>query len=155
MNKHCSPERSLRFSSGFTLVELLVVISIISILAGTMFVVINPVQLQRKSREAVLKAKTSQLCLALNSCGAAKDDARICDNSGGADPFSDLGVVNPAGNPATATYTITGPVAAATATVQIVGSLTTAGSTCQYRCSINFNDGSIGKFEQVPATDCL
>ena len=89
------PSDCTRKNSGFTLVELLVVISLVSILASALFVVINPAQLQRKSREAVLKAKTSQLCTALNNCGAVKTASTDCDD------FTKLGVTNPTGDPLT------------------------------------------------------
>jgi len=41
-----------KYTKGFTLVELLVVIAIIAILAGAMFVVINPAKLMSKARDS-------------------------------------------------------------------------------------------------------
>jgi len=119
-----------RKNSGFTLVELLVVISIISILAGALFMVINPAQLQKKSREAVLKAKTSQLCTALNNCGAVKTASTDCDS------YAEMGVADPTGDPLNSSYSIT-----TTDPITITGIL----DTCSFTCSFTFSDGSVGK----------
>ena len=132
MNKLCSLKRN----SGFTLVELLVVISIISILAGTVFIVINPATQQRKAKEAVLKAKTSQLCLALNACGATKDSALLCDTE------AEIGVptLTTLLDPPGASYTIT-PANNANDAITINGYYPTGSITCQYYCDFQFLDG--------------
>jgi len=113
--------------------------------------VINPAQMQRKAKEAVLNAKTSQICLALNACGAAKDAATSCDT------YADLGVTDPSGDPLTSTYVLTSNPSptTTTSTVTITGSLTTGSATCFYNCSFNFNDGTLGKFQKGTGADCL
>lgn len=150
MIKNCSTKRNL----GFTLVELLVVISIISILAGALFMVINPVEVQRKAKEAVLKVKTSQLCLALNACGSAKDDARLCDawNSvTGSRDWAELGTSDPTGDPPTSTYTLLPAPAAADSTLTVTGTY----GTCIYECNFNFSDGSSLKLGVKAGATCL
>jgi len=136
MIKNCSTKRNF----GFTLIELLVVISIISILAGAVLLVINPTLMQRKAKETVLKAKTSQLCLALNACGAARDNASLCDTE------IELGVPSLATllDPPTATYTLVpSPATSPNDTIAITGNYITGGTTCIYDCNFNFSDGSI------------
>jgi prepilin-type N-terminal cleavage/methylation domain-containing protein len=135
MTTNCSTRRN----AGFTLVELLVVISIIGILAGALFMIINPVEMQRKGKEAVLNAKTSQLCLALDSCAAAKDIISSCDS------ISKLGAADPAGDPPTSTYTVSSDGT----TVTVTGTL----SSCSYTCNANFSTGDIGKFTK--GANCL
>ncbi len=132
MKSNCSND-----NTGFTLVELLVVISVVSILAGALFVVLNPVTMQRKAKEAVVASKTSQMCLALNSCGAVKTDARNCDT------WLELGLVNTSGDPPGSTYLVGpggGPVGSADATVPMTG----AYGTCSYTCFFAFSNGDIG-----------
>ncbi len=112
-------------------------VSIISILVGALFMVVNPAQLQRKSKEAVLKARTSQLCTALNNCAAVRKDSSECDS------FADLGVKDPSGDPEGAYYKMDSGE-----TVMILGTL----DPCVFRCDFNFSDGSAGG---LTASDCL
>ena len=53
--------------SGFTLVELLIVIVIIGILAGVLITLIDPVAQQNKSKDAVLKSSISKVAFSINS----------------------------------------------------------------------------------------
>jgi hypothetical protein len=108
--------------------------------------IINPTQMQKKGREAVLKAKMSQLCLALNICGAAKDDARLCDT------LAEAGTSDPSGDPATATYTwLPSPAPLATSTITLTGTY----GTCIYECNYNFNDGTSLKLGKRFGATCL
>lgn len=57
---------SLRSKSGFTLVELLVVIAIIAILAAVVVLIINPLELTRRGRDAARLADLANLQSAIN-----------------------------------------------------------------------------------------
>ncbi len=63
-----------KYTKGFTLVELLVVIAIIAILAGALFLVINPAQLLAKSRDSRRMSDLTELNKAI-SMGVA--DSKI------------------------------------------------------------------------------
>ncbi|MBU0650019.1 type II secretion system GspH family protein [Patescibacteria group bacterium] len=141
MKPNCSSK-----NSGFTLVELLVVMAVIVILASALFMVINPVQVQRKSKEAVLKARVSQLCSALSACGATKSDARQCDT------YLELGAANPTGEPLNAVYVFPVVVDPA-ATVTISGSYPSGATNCTYSCTLNFGTGVAVPLSQTGA--CL
>ena len=58
--------------SGFTLVELLIVIVIIGILAGVLITLIDPVAQQNKSKDAVLKSSISKVAFSINSYKASE-----------------------------------------------------------------------------------
>lgn len=139
------PSDFTRKNAGFTLVELLVVISIISILAGALFMVINPAQLQRKSREAVLKAKVAQVCSALNSCAAVKASALDCYGENEKD-FSKLGIPNPSGDPTGSTFMMqcSADPCWETSTIYVVGTL----ETCTFLCSFDFGSGFVGSLQK-------
>jgi prepilin-type N-terminal cleavage/methylation domain-containing protein len=161
MTENCSTIRKYRSTQGFTLVELLVVISIISILAGALFMVINPAKMQTKAKEAVLRAKTAQICSGLYACSAAKDDATLCDAwiSGVGRDWTELGItLNPDGDPPTSIYvtTATNPnVTGPTSTVHVTGSLTTGGVLCSYTCSFDFSNGNVEKLVESVGSSCL
>jgi prepilin-type N-terminal cleavage/methylation domain-containing protein len=53
--------------SGFTLVELLIVIVIIGILAGVVIGVLNPVQQQNRARDGVIRAQLDKMALSTKS----------------------------------------------------------------------------------------
>lgn len=57
---------SLRGRNGFTLVELLVVIAIIAILAAVVVLIINPLELTRRGRDAARLADLANLQSAIN-----------------------------------------------------------------------------------------
>lgn len=50
-----------KYTKGFTLVELLVVIAIIAILAGALFLVINPAELMKKGRDSKRMSELNEL----------------------------------------------------------------------------------------------
>lgn len=55
-----------KFTSGFTLVELLVVIAIIAILAAVVVLIINPLELTRRGRDAARLTDLANLQQAIN-----------------------------------------------------------------------------------------
>lgn len=63
-----------KYTKGFTLVELLVVIAIIAILAGALFLVINPTAIMAKSRDSRRIAELSEINKAM---AAAVADQKI------------------------------------------------------------------------------
>ena len=119
------------FTRGFTLIELLIVIVIIGILAGVIIAVINPAQLQTKSKQAVMRATTEKACLALNACGSTSDVVGGCDTAA----ESGLVLTTMNGTPLGSTYSYT----AAGNVVTIVGTL----STCTYTCAYDFTAGAV------------
>src|SRR5438270_10285970 len=62
---------------GFTLIELLVVIAIIVILALTAFVVINPLELQRRSRDSVRISDLATINQAITAAVADSTDSAV------------------------------------------------------------------------------
>lgn len=64
-------------NSGFTLIELMIVIVIIGILSGVLIAIINPVAAQNKARDANTKATINKLALGVSSFVSAT--ARIPD----------------------------------------------------------------------------
>lgn len=54
-----------KYTKGFTLVELLVVIAIVAILAGALFLVINPAEILRKGRDTKRMSELQELNKAL------------------------------------------------------------------------------------------
>lgn len=67
MVKNCSSKRNFGFSKGFTLVELLVVIAVISVLATIMVSVINPIPIQQKARDSQRVSDLSKVKVALEN----------------------------------------------------------------------------------------
>jgi prepilin-type N-terminal cleavage/methylation domain-containing protein len=131
-------------SKAFTLIELLIVIVIIGILAGAVIAVINPAQMQRKAREAVMRTNVEKGCLALNACGSTSDAIAGCDTP------AELGLTLASITaPTGAEYTL--PVTATT--VKFVGTM----GTCTYTCTYDFSSASPAN-TIVPAVgegDCL
>ena len=140
-------QKNKNILAGFTLIELLLVIVILGILIVIALSVINPVRLQRRSRESVVMAQTSKICTALFACAAAADSATSCNT------LALLGVNDPTGNPANSTYAVAG-----SSTVTVTGTMTgTAGSknnaACAMTCNYNFGTG-IATGVTKNATNC-
>lgn len=112
----------------------------VSILAGALFMVINPLRLQTKSREAVLRANTAKLCAALFSCASVKNTVADCS----AGDFTKLGVVVPT-EPIGASYSIT-----SSDPVTITGKL----GSCSFSCSFNFSNGDVVNIPNTAPEGC-
>jgi prepilin-type N-terminal cleavage/methylation domain-containing protein len=83
-----------RYTKGFTLVELLVVIAIIAILAGAMFLVINPAKLMAKTRDSRRIAELSSVNKAIANALA---DSKIEMTAGGVGENANDATVTTAG----------------------------------------------------------
>ncbi|MBI2314658.1 prepilin-type N-terminal cleavage/methylation domain-containing protein [Candidatus Daviesbacteria bacterium] len=82
-------KKSAQVHKGFTLVELLVVIAIIAILAAVVVLIINPLELTRRGRDAARLTDLANLQQAINVAvqeATASAAAILC--SGGATPCS-------------------------------------------------------------------
>lgn len=66
-----SVSRYLRSNKGFTLVELLVVISLVGILAGVMISIINPVKQRKIAEDGVKMANLQKYALGIEAYGNA------------------------------------------------------------------------------------
>lgn len=128
---------------AFTLVELLIVVALISVLSSITFLIINPSNLIKKSREAVLKSNMSKLCSALFSCATYKGNAAECAGS-----FNSIGVTQPT-EPAGASYNP--PRITSGGVVEIVGSL----DSCVYRCGFDFVNGNSINLPSAPPLGCV
>lgn len=84
---------------GFTLIELMVVIVILTILAGTVLTVLNPGRMSDKAKEGVIKANTDKMAQAMMACaGSTTDPYNRCDEE------TETGINRPNGNPAGSWY---------------------------------------------------
>lgn len=61
-----NPPKKIIFQ-GFTLVELLLVVSVVGILAGVTTTVLNPTRQKEKAKDAIIKANIEKLVLAINT----------------------------------------------------------------------------------------
>jgi len=61
-------------SPGFTLVEILIVVSLLAILAAITFIVINPYAMKNRSRDAVVKSYLSRTGLSINGLAVSDSD---------------------------------------------------------------------------------
>ncbi|MFC1621968.1 prepilin-type N-terminal cleavage/methylation domain-containing protein [Patescibacteria group bacterium] len=137
---------------GFTLIELLIVIVIIGILAGVVISVMNPAEQQRKAREAVVRANTDKLCLAMHACAATTTTPEVGCVAFivGANTVDTIGATAPDDTPIGSTYAIDyGP---ATTTITVTGS-DSAG--CDFNCTYNTSDGTATAVAPVVPADCL
>jgi len=132
---------------GFTLIELLIVIVIIGILAGVSLSVINPAKQQRKANEAVLKANTDKLCMAMYACVSATTDPRNNCNS-----VAESGAINVDGKPAGAAYYIWSDATYLYGRGILAANSGSDGRQCYYRCDYNHTTGVTTSLREVTST---
>ncbi len=87
---------------GFTLIEILVVITLLGILLGVVIVVIDVPKQRIRSRQAVAKANLSKVCAAFTGCISAQTDGTV---AGRCDTFALMGVTDPSGKSGMSTFT--------------------------------------------------
>ncbi len=87
---------------GFTLIEILVVITLLGILLGVVIVVIDVPKQRIRSRQAVAKANLSKACAAFTGCISSQTDGVI---AGRCDTFALMGVTDPSGKSGMSTFT--------------------------------------------------
>ncbi len=127
-----------KYRLGFTLIELLLVIVILGIIIVIALAVINPIRLQRRSREAVLMAQASKVCAALFACSSTASTYADCDDSA----LADLDVNSPAGTPTGSTYVMSGTTTLTmTATYPAGAGSKVSGQDCTVTCAYNFSTG--------------
>lgn len=79
--------------NGFTLVELLIAISLIAILSGVLFSVINPMGIQKKSRDSQRVSDLTKIKVALENYFSDNRQYPVSNNWGA---VSSLSVLSPA-----------------------------------------------------------
>lgn len=87
---------------GFTLIEILVVITLLGILLGVVIVVIDVPKQRIRSRQAVAKANLSKACAAFTGCISSQTDGVV---TGRCDTFALMGVTDPSGKSGMGTFT--------------------------------------------------
>ncbi len=87
---------------GFTLIEVLVVITLLGILLGVVIVVIDVPKQRLRSRQAVAKANLAKACSAFTGCISSQTDGVAL---GRCDTFALMGVTDPSGKSGMSTFT--------------------------------------------------
>ena len=121
-----------RNTLGFTLIELLIVIVIIGILAGVVISIINPAQVQRKAREATMRANVDKYCTALYACASTRLDPLNDCNS-----FAEIGATEEDGIPVGADYYVW----SSSPHIFARGILANVDPQCYFLCYYNTSDG--------------
>ncbi|MBN1162680.1 type II secretion system protein [Patescibacteria group bacterium] len=136
--------------NGFTLVEILVVITVIGILASILVSLIDPNRQSQRANEAVVRSMTETMCYALKACGASEVDARRCNS------WDDINVTYPPNPPEGSIFTLTESAATADATITISGAIPTldGSALCEFQCVYNFSDATVMDLAQV-GTNCI
>lgn len=108
--------------SGFTLIEVLVVITLLGILMGVVLVVIDVPSQRIRAKQGVAKANISKSCGAFTACLSSSLTGATTD----CDTWAKIGAITPT-QPTGYTYTTTatGP--------------TVTGDTCTISCDVNGN----------------
>ncbi|MEK7611711.1 MAG: prepilin-type N-terminal cleavage/methylation domain-containing protein [Patescibacteria group bacterium] len=107
---------------GFTLIEVLVVITLLGILMGVVLVVIDVPSQRIRAKQGVAKASISKSCSAFTACLSSSLTGATTD----CDTWAKIGAITPT-QPTGYTYTttVTGP--------------SVSGDTCTIACDVNGN----------------
>lgn len=116
---------------GFTLIEVLVVITLLGILLGVVLVVINVPAQRTRAKQGVAKANISKVCSAFTACLSASLTGATTD----CDTWAEVGAIQPT-QPSGYTYSLAGTGPSVT------------GDTCTISCDAN---GAVS----VSGTGCL
>jgi prepilin-type N-terminal cleavage/methylation domain-containing protein len=73
-------EKDLLLQTGFTLVELMIVIVILGILSGAVIAVINPTRQQDRARMTAVRSTVEKACIGLHACSAYASLDTDCDS---------------------------------------------------------------------------
>lgn len=119
-----------RQPGGFTLIEVLVVITLLGILLGVVLVVINVPAQRTRAKQGVAKANVSKACSAYTACLSASLTGATTD----CDTWAEIGAIQPT-QPSGYAYAIagTGPSATGdncTISCDATGTVSVSGTGC-------------------------
>lgn len=147
-----APKKNIH--DAFTLIEIMIVIVIIGIIAGTVLAVINPQRQIMRSNEGVLKANMTKLCAGLLACmGSGKNyNTGRCDTGAEINSFGSTSIVQ-IENPSQTTYSLVtgGTSTSASGSMTVEGKLThSASQSCTLRCTVindftNYDDSGTAR----------
>jgi prepilin-type N-terminal cleavage/methylation domain-containing protein len=134
-----------KIQKGFTLIELVIVMSIIAIISGVIIAYLHPARQQKRARHTTMRANLDEIQMGLIGCANARLDACSSCNT-----FAKIGVDDPSGTPGPDyTYSVNCDGTYLTATA----SDNDPGGACNMTYRYTLADGTISMGTQDP--DCL